>query len=152
MAIKEIKNFLGNKHESLRILREILLLRRLKHPNIINLIEILLEDKDATKLSLVLEYLPTDAKKVFKSNAVLHFQSIKVIIYQILLGLNYLQQSQVLHRDLKPENVLINKDLTQVKLCDFGLARAVTLEPEKEEETEMKNEDDEKPEKAMKSE
>jgi len=37
VAIKKIKNFLENKHESLRILREILLLRRLKHPNIINL-------------------------------------------------------------------------------------------------------------------
>ena len=37
VAIKKIKNFLENKHESLRILREILLLRQLKHPNIINL-------------------------------------------------------------------------------------------------------------------
>ena len=83
----------------------------------------------------------------------LHIQSIKVIIYQILLGLNYLKQSQVLHRDLKPENVLINKDLTQVRLCDFGLARAVNVDKDREkEETEMKNEDDEKPERTMKSE
>lgn len=37
VAIKKIKNFLENKYESLRILREILLLRKLKHPNIINL-------------------------------------------------------------------------------------------------------------------
>ena len=44
MAIKKIKNFLDNKFESLRILREMLLLRKLKHPNIINLKEILVED------------------------------------------------------------------------------------------------------------
>lgn len=44
VAIKKIKNFLDNKYESLRILREILLLRKLKHPNIINLKEILVED------------------------------------------------------------------------------------------------------------
>ena len=102
----------------------------------------------------MLEYLPFDAKKVFKSNNVLHFQSIKVIIYQILLGLNFLQQCQVLHRDLKPENVLLNKDLTQVKLCDFGLARAVTVELEEEkDENEMKSEAEEKaPEPSMKSE
>lgn len=56
---------------------------------------------------------------------ILDIQRIKLIIYQMLLGLNYLHQSQVLHRDLKPENILINKDLTEVKLCDFGLARAV---------------------------
>ena len=42
VAIKKIKNFLENKHESLRILREILLLKKLKHPNIINLKEILI--------------------------------------------------------------------------------------------------------------
>ena len=73
---------------------------------------------------------------MFKSNVTLQFEAIKVIIYQLLLGLNFLQQCQVLHRDLKPENVLINKDLTQVKLCDFGLARAVTLEEDKEEKEE----------------
>lgn len=58
---------------------------------------------------------------------ILDIQRIKLIIYQMLLGLNYLHQSQVLHRDLKPENILINKDLTEVKLCDFGLARAVEM-------------------------
>jgi serine/threonine protein kinase len=59
---------------------------------------------------------------------ILDIQRIKLIIYQMLLGLNYLHQSQVLHRDLKPENILINKDLTEVKLCDFGLARAVEMD------------------------
>jgi serine/threonine protein kinase len=62
------------------------------------------------------------------------FKDIKRIIFQILIGLQYLQQCQVLHRDLKPENVLITDDLTSVKLCDFGLARAVYLEDSKEEE------------------
>ena len=59
---------------------------------------------------------------------ILDIQRIKLIVYQMLLGLNYLHQSQVLHRDLKPENILINKDLTEVKLCDFGLARAVEMD------------------------
>lgn len=128
VAIKKIKNFLENKHESLRILREILLLRKLKHPNIINLKEIIVEGEDSKKLSLVLEFLPTDVKKIFKSNRILTPENIKRIIFQILLGLHYCQQSQVLHRDLKPENVLITDDLSSVKLCDFGLARAVYLE------------------------
>ena len=47
VAIKKIKNFLENKHESLRILREILLLRKLKHPNIVNLKEITCDKGDA---------------------------------------------------------------------------------------------------------
>jgi serine/threonine protein kinase len=128
VAIKKIKNFLENKYESLRILREILLLRKLKHPNIINLREIVIEDDRGKELSLILDYLPTDAKKLFKSNSIFDYLKIKLIIFQILLGLNYCQQSQVLHRDLKPENILITEDMTQVKLCDFGLARAVYLE------------------------
>ena len=144
VAIKKIKNFLENKHESLRILREILLLRQLKHPNIINLKEIAFEDEDPKNLSLVLEYLPADIKKIFRSSLILSKSNIKNIIFQILLGLHYLQQSNVLHRDLKPENVLITDDLTKVKLCDFGLARAVDLEgkEDKEDDSAMKAEED----------
>lgn len=118
----------------MRILREILLLRQLKHPNIINLKEIICEGGDPKDLSLVLEYLPSDVKKIFRSTKKLEFSSIKRIIFQILLGLNYLKECNVLHRDLKPENVLVNDTLTEVKLCDFGLARAVYLEEEKEDE------------------
>jgi serine/threonine protein kinase len=102
VAIKKIKNFLENKYESLRILREILLLRKLKHPNIINLREIIIEDEKGKELSLILDYIPTDAKKLFKSNVLFDYLKIKLIIFQILLGINYCQQSQVLHRDLKP--------------------------------------------------
>lgn len=102
VAIKKIKNFLENKHESVRILREILLLRQLKHPNIINLREIVIEGDDPKNLSLILDYLPSDIKKIFSSNAMLDIESSKRIIFQILLGLHYLQQCQVLHRDLKP--------------------------------------------------
>lgn len=85
-----------------------------------------------------MDYLPTDAKKLFKSNSIFDYRKIRLIIFQILLGLNYCQQCQVLHRDLKPENILITEDLSQVKLCDFGLARAVYLEKE-EVESEMKS-------------
>lgn len=99
----------------------------------------IIEGGDPKNLSLVLEYFPTDVKKLFKSNAILTYENIKRIIYQILIGLHYCQQCQVLHRDLKPENVLITHDYSQVKLCDFGLARAVYLEIDKEEVEETKN-------------
>lgn len=46
VAIKKITRFLENKHESLRILREIILLRMLEHPNIIKLREVILEGED----------------------------------------------------------------------------------------------------------
>lgn len=51
-----------------------------------------------------------------------HFQS---FLYQTLCGLKYIHSANVLHRDLKPGNLLVNAD-SQLKICDFGLARGYT--------------------------
>lgn len=55
-----------------------------------------------------------------------HFQS---FIYQILCGLKYIHSANVLHRDLKPGNLLVNADC-ELKICDFGLARGFSQDPE----------------------
>lgn len=55
-----------------------------------------------------------------------HFQS---FIYQILCGLKYIHSANVLHRDLKPGNLLVNADC-ELKICDFGLARGFSADPE----------------------
>lgn len=69
-----------------------------------------------------------DIKKIFFSNKILNINEIKRVVFQILAGLKYCHESQVLHRDLKPENILTNEDLNSVKLCDFGLARMVIVD------------------------
>lgn len=48
----------------------------------------------------------------------------KVISYNFLIGLKYLNQVKVLHRDLKPGNVLLNDDCS-IKITDFGLSRNI---------------------------
>lgn len=55
-----------------------------------------------------------------------HFQS---FVYQILCGLKYIHSANVLHRDLKPGNLLVNADC-ELKICDFGLARGFSIDPE----------------------
>jgi serine/threonine protein kinase len=45
------------------------------------------------------------------------------VFYQILLGLDYLHDRNLIHRDLKPSNVLID-DSSKIKICDFGLIRS----------------------------
>lgn len=110
-----------------RILREINLLRQLKHPYVINIIDVI-EPKDLenfTSIYVVLELAESDLKKVIKSAIHLQIKHIQTVVYHLLCAIKYLHGCNVIHRDLKPANVLVNEDCS-VKICDFGLARSIT--------------------------
>lgn len=82
-----------------------------------------------TKLIYKPELMECDLAAIIRSGQPLtdaHFQS---FIYQILCGLKYIHSANVLHRDLKPGNLLVNADC-ELKICDFGLARGFSLDPE----------------------
>lgn len=101
-------------------LREISLLKELKHPNIVRLQDVLWQPK---KLTLVFEYVDQDLKKYMDGfGTLLDPMTVKSFFYQLLRGLAFCHDHRVLHRDLKPQNLLINKK-GQLKLADFGLAR-----------------------------
>ena len=122
-----MENIFEDDIDCKRILREITLLRKLRHPFVVELIEIL-EPKDLLHfetLYVVMEYAESDLKKVIKSSIHLGLLHIQTIIYNLLCAVKYLHESNVIHRDIKPANILVNEDCT-VKLCDFGLARSVT--------------------------
>lgn len=102
-------------------LREICLLKELKHKNIVRLYDVLHSDR---KLTLVFEHCDQDLKKYFDSlNGEIDMDVVKAFMYQLLRGLAFCHNHNVLHRDLKPQNLLINKN-GELKLADFGLARA----------------------------
>lgn len=134
-----------------RILREVTLLRRLKHPYVVELFDII-EPKNIQSfetLYVVLELAESDLKKVIKSAIHLQLKHIQLVVYNLLCAVKYLHSANVLHRDLKPANILVNEDCS-VKICDFGLARSIAgIESAavmnqskrfKEEDTEMKSE------------
>lgn len=76
-----------------------------------------------------IELMECDLAAIIRSGQPLtdaHFQS---FIYQILCGLKYIHSANVLHRDLKPGNLLVNADC-ELKICDFGLARGFSIDPE----------------------
>jgi len=126
VAIKRLNKIFEDVIDCKRILREVTLLRKLQHPNLVHIIEILEPSdlKTFDSLYVVLEYAQSDLKKLFKSPIHLEMIHIQTLIYNILIGLKYIHSADVLHRDLKPANVLINEDCS-VRICDFGLARSV---------------------------
>ena len=119
-------NIFDDETDCKRILREITLLRKLKHPCVVELIEVLLpyNRKHFTTIYVVMEFAESDLKKVLRSTINLEVLHIQTIVYNLLCAIKYLHESKVIHRDLKPANILINEDCS-VKLCDYGLARSI---------------------------
>uniref|UniRef100_A0A8C9Z246 Cyclin dependent kinase 17 n=1 Tax=Sander lucioperca TaxID=283035 RepID=A0A8C9Z246_SANLU len=123
VALKEIRL----EHEEgapCTAIREVSLLKDLKHANIVTLHDIIHTEKS---LTLVFEYLDKDLKQYMDDcGNILSMQNVKIFLFQILRGLAYCHKRKVLHRDLKPQNLLIN-DRGELKLADFGLARAKSV-------------------------
>ncbi|KAH7422838.1 hypothetical protein KP509_12G028200 [Ceratopteris richardii] len=120
VAVKKIR--IGKYKEGVHVtaLREIKLLRELKDPNIIEMIDVYPHKRN---LHLVFEFMESDLEAVIRDrNIVLSAADIKSYMQMTLKGLAYCHKKWVLHRDLKPNNLLIASD-GQLKLGDFGLAR-----------------------------
>lgn len=102
-------------------LREICILKELKHPNIVRLLDVL---HRSLRLTMVFEYCDQDLKKYFDGLAtVISPKTVQSFYFQLLRGLAYCHRHNIFHRDLKPQNILISKK-GELKLADFGLARA----------------------------
>ena len=102
-------------------IREISILKELQHPNIVRLHDVIHTEK---KLTLVFEYADLDLKRYLDTEEALSAHHIKTFLFQLLAGVCFCHDRRVLHRDLKPQNLLINRDALELKLADFGLARA----------------------------
>uniref|UniRef100_A0A8C4QWP1 cyclin-dependent kinase n=1 Tax=Eptatretus burgeri TaxID=7764 RepID=A0A8C4QWP1_EPTBU len=123
VALKEIRL----EHEEgapCTAIREVSLLKDLKHANIVTLHDIIHTEKT---LTLVFEYLEKDLKQYMDDcGNIMSIHNVKIFLFQLLRGLNYCHRRRVLHRDLKPQNLLIN-ERGELKLADFGLARAKSV-------------------------
>ncbi|XP_042361017.1 mitogen-activated protein kinase 3 [Plectropomus leopardus] len=122
VAIKKISPF---EHQTYcqRTLREIKILLRFHHENIIGINDILRARHidNMRDVYIVQTLMETDLYKLLKTQK-LSNDHICYFLYQILRGLKYIHSANVLHRDLKPSNLLINTTC-DLKICDFGLAR-----------------------------
>ncbi|EPQ13485.1 Mitogen-activated protein kinase 1 [Myotis brandtii] len=122
VAIKKISPF---EHQTYcqRTLREIKILLRFRHDNIIGINDIIRAPtiEQMKDVYIVQDLMETDLYKLLKTQH-LSNDHICYFLYQILRGLKYIHSANVLHRDLKPSNLLLNTTC-DLKICDFGLAR-----------------------------
>ncbi|XP_012278250.1 cyclin-dependent kinase 1 [Orussus abietinus] len=122
VAMKKIRLESDDEGVPSTAVREISLLKELKHPNVVKLVDVLMEE---SRLYLIFEYLTMDLKKYMDSlgTAKLEPEVIKSYLYQITRAILFCHTHRVLHRDLKPQNLLIDK-CGVIKVADFGLGRA----------------------------
>ncbi|KAJ0989217.1 hypothetical protein J5N97_007573 [Dioscorea zingiberensis] len=124
VAIKKINGIFEHISDAARILREIKLLRLLRHPDIVDIKHIILPPsrREFRDIYVVFELMESDLHQVLKANDDLTKEHHQFFLYQLLRALKYMHTANVYHRDLKPKNILANANC-KLKICDFGLAR-----------------------------
>lgn len=122
IAVKEIKTGLFKDGLDMSAIREVKYLQELRHPNVIELVDVYLASEN---LNLVLEFLPCDLEVLIKNQSIIFKPGdIKSWLLMTLRGVHHCHRNFILHRDLKPNNLLISPD-GQLKIADFGLARSL---------------------------
>ncbi|KAM1788563.1 hypothetical protein ACFX15_037993 [Malus domestica] len=128
VALKKVR-FDNSEPESVKFMaREINVLRKLDHPNVIKL-EGLVTSRMSCSLYLVFEYMEHDLSGLAATSGVKFTEpQVKCYMKQLLSGLEHCHNHGVLHRDIKGSNLLID-DEGILKIADFGLA--TFFDPEK---------------------
>jgi len=123
VAIKVIDKKKQDGEQLVLLQREIDIMKRLKHPNIVALYDVF---DDPTHISLVLEYVSGGElyDEIVKRGSFTESDACTVL-RQVLSATEYLHENGIAHRDLKPENLLISSESggLQVKIADFGLSK-----------------------------
>ncbi|XP_063468643.1 cyclin-dependent kinase 10 isoform X2 [Symphalangus syndactylus] len=123
VALKKVRMDKEKDGIPISSLREITLLLRLHHPNIVELKEVVVGNH-LESIFLVMGYCEQDLASLLENMPTPFSEAqVKCIVLQVLRGLQYLHRNFIIHRDLKVSNLLMT-DKGCVKTADFGLARA----------------------------
>ena len=120
VAIKILqKNKILSKEDLVRIEREIHILRRLNHPNVIKIHHIF---EDQKNFYIIMEFCENgELFNRIVEKKFLTEEEASIFYYQLINGLEYIHKNNIVHRDLKPENLLLSKN-DLLKIIDFGLS------------------------------
>ena len=123
-----IKQYTNTSDEDIpyQILRELNVIKMLKHPNIINSRYI---QTIGTSIELIMDYGGENLRTYYKKIPYIQrIKEIKSITYQLLSGCAHMHKLGIIHRDFKPDNILINYDQSGgivLKICDFSLSKKI---------------------------
>lgn len=121
-AIKKVKLIKEKEGFPITSIREINLLLGMKHPNIVDVKEVVIGNS-LEHIFVVMEYVEHELKDLMDHTKYTFSTSeVKSLMRQLLQAIEYLHNHNIMHRDLKTSNLLYsNKGL--LKVCDLGLAR-----------------------------
>lgn len=122
VAVKRFKHFNSNAYVRRTMVRELRALQLLcGDPFVVRLIEAFMEDGT---LHLVMDYVKLNLLDVLdRFPSGLCRESVRRLMFTLLLGVRSCHRSGVLHRDIKPENILVDEADGTATLCDFGFSR-----------------------------
>ncbi|KAL0585339.1 hypothetical protein ABG067_004871 [Albugo candida] len=125
---KSFTQRMAGKEDSLQdaLRREIAILKKLNHPNVVKLIEVI-DDPSSEKVYLVQEYVQHSLMEEVQSASGLPQDTARMYLRDLLAGLYYLHYHNIIHFDIKPENILITSG-GMAKIADFGTARMILHE------------------------
>eukprot|EP00808_Paulinella_micropora_P023808 g7257.t1 len=129
VAIKRCGEVFRNTLHAKRMIREVNLLRNLRHRNVVTLLDLTIPPHDElpetfNEIYMVLELLDHDLSRVIEDPD-RKLEDTPRLIYQLLCGLAYMHSAEVAHRDIKPNNILLDQTRQTLCITDFGLCRAL---------------------------
>ncbi|ESN96086.1 hypothetical protein HELRODRAFT_67876 [Helobdella robusta] len=103
-----------------QVYREIAILKKLDHPNIVRLIEVL-DDPEEDPIYLAFEFVERGCVLDVPTDTPLSEEVSRLYFRDVVLGIEYLHFQKIIHRDIKPSNLLLS-DSGRIKICDFGVS------------------------------
>eukprot|EP00071_Canis_lupus_P035638 XP_022269195.1 cyclin-dependent kinase-like 2 isoform X3 [Canis lupus familiaris] len=122
VAIKKFLESDDDKTVKKIAMREIKLLKQLRHENLVNLLEVCKKKKRWYLVFEFVDHTILDDLELFPNG--LDYQLVQKYLFQIINGIGFCHSHNIIHRDIKPENILVSQSGV-VKLCDFGFARTL---------------------------